>query len=81
MYTPNPIDTSAVDLSTEILALAELLAKNTHDVYVQGRMAEGWRQSGVAPPQRSQRGSIRESRWAGTIPAGLYLGWPQRLDQ
>lgn len=42
MYKPNPIDTSAVELSPEIQALAELLAKNTHDVYVQGRMAEGW---------------------------------------
>lgn len=41
-YTPQPIDTSAVELSPEILALAELLAKNTHEVYVQGRLTEGW---------------------------------------
>ena len=42
-YIPNPIDTTGVEVSEEIRALAELLAKNTHDVYVQGRLSEGWR--------------------------------------
>ncbi|HZO24877.1 MAG TPA: RyR domain-containing protein [Chloroflexota bacterium] len=41
-YTPNPIDTSHVELSEEILELTELLARNTHDVYVQQRLSEGW---------------------------------------
>lgn len=41
-YIPHPIDTSDVILEPEILALAERLAENTHDVYVQGRLAEGW---------------------------------------
>lgn len=41
-YIPHPIDTSDVILEPEILALAERLAKNTHDVYVQGRLTEGW---------------------------------------
>ncbi len=41
-YTPHPIDTSGVELSPDILELAELLSKNTHEVYVAGRLAEGW---------------------------------------
>jgi hypothetical protein len=41
-YAPAPIDTTDVTLPPDILELAELLAKNTHDVYVQGRLAEGW---------------------------------------
>jgi hypothetical protein len=40
-YIPCPIDTSGVEVREEIRALAELLAKNAHDVYVQGRLAEG----------------------------------------
>lgn len=31
-YNPNPIDTSDVVLSDELLALTEKLAENTHDV-------------------------------------------------
>ena len=42
MYVPAPIDTSDVDLSPEVLDLAELLAKNTHDVWAKGRLDEGW---------------------------------------
>jgi len=42
-YTPQPIDTSGVTISDDIGELTELLAKNVHEVYVQGRLAEGWR--------------------------------------
>ena len=42
-YEPVPLDTSDVVLSEEILALTELLAKNTHDVWARQRIAEGWR--------------------------------------
>ena len=41
-YVPQPIDTSAVELSQDILDLAELLARNTHEVYVEARLKEGW---------------------------------------
>ena len=41
-YTPKPIDTSDVKLSGDILALSELLAKNTHEVWAENRMKEGW---------------------------------------
>lgn len=41
-YRPNPLDTSDVCLPPEMLELAELLAKNTHDVWAKARMEEGW---------------------------------------
>lgn len=41
-YTPNPIDTSDVVISDDILELAELLAKNTHEIWSAGRKAQGW---------------------------------------
>lgn len=41
-YQPNPLDTTAVRLPPEMLALAELLAKNTHDIWAKARLEEGW---------------------------------------
>ena len=41
-YRPNPLDTSGVRLPSEMLELAELLAKNTHDIWAKARMEEGW---------------------------------------
>ena len=41
-YTPKPIDTSDITLPNDIYDLAELLAKNTHDIWAQGRIASGW---------------------------------------
>ena len=41
-YTPNPIDTSDVVLTNDLLELAELLAANTHDVWAVGRISQGW---------------------------------------
>jgi len=41
-YIPRPVDTSGVELPPELEALVEDLARNTHEVYVQGRLAEGW---------------------------------------
>ena len=41
-YNPQPIDTSAVVLSEDILELTEKLAKNTHDVWAAERIAQGW---------------------------------------
>ena len=41
-YVPNPIDTSQVNVPEEIIALAEILAKNTHEVWSKGKMDEGW---------------------------------------
>ena len=41
-YTPNPIDTTKVALSSDILQLVEKLAENTHDVWAKQRIAQGW---------------------------------------
>lgn len=42
MYTPKPVDTAAITLSPDIKAICERLAENTHEVWAQGRIAEGW---------------------------------------
>lgn len=42
MYTPNPIDTDDIHLPDELTALTEQLARNVHDVWSAGRIAEGW---------------------------------------
>ena len=41
-YIPQPIDTSGIDLPAELLALAETIARNVHDVWAQSRISEGW---------------------------------------
>lgn len=43
MYNPKPIDTSDIVLPTELLELTEKIAANVHDVWAQGRIAEGWK--------------------------------------
>ena len=42
LYQPTPIKTNHIKLSTDILKLAELLAKNAHDVWAKQRISEGW---------------------------------------
>lgn len=42
MYTPNPIDVSDVALPDEVVALAEALAKNVHEVWAKTRIEQGW---------------------------------------
>lgn len=41
-YTPNPIDTSDVELSDDVKQLVEQLARNVHDNWSVGRINEGW---------------------------------------
>ncbi len=41
-YIPKPIDSSALVLPPELLALTERLARNTHDVWAAQRFKEGW---------------------------------------
>lgn len=41
-YSPNPVDTSDVELPQELLTLAEQLAQNVHEVWSQTRIAQGW---------------------------------------
>lgn len=41
-YIPNPIDTTDVQLSEDVIGLSEQMAKNTHEVWSAGRLAQGW---------------------------------------
>ena len=41
-YTPHPIDTKDVMLPEELNELAELISKNVHEVWSDGRMKDGW---------------------------------------
>lgn len=41
-YTPQPIDTKDVVLPHELNELAEMIAKNVHEVWSVGRMKDGW---------------------------------------
>ena len=42
MYNPEPIDTSSIRLSEELLELKEMIAKNVHEVWALQRINEGW---------------------------------------
>ncbi len=41
-YMPEPMDTADVQLPEELMALAEKMARNVHEVWARSRMAEGW---------------------------------------
>ncbi len=41
-YTPAPLDTRNIELPKELDELIEEMARNVHDVWAQGRIAEGW---------------------------------------
>jgi ryanodine receptor 2 len=41
-YHPQPIDSSGVTLSADILELTDRLAENAHDNWALARMADGW---------------------------------------
>ena len=41
-YQPAPLDTTAVTLPPEVVALTGLLARNAHDVGARQRLRDGW---------------------------------------
>ena len=41
-YIPQPIDMSDIILPDNLMALAEELAKNVHEVWAKSRMEQGW---------------------------------------
>lgn len=41
-YKPAPIDLSGIQLPDALAALTEVIAENTHEVWSQHRLAEGW---------------------------------------
>ena len=42
MYIPEPVDTKDIILPEDLLELTEKIAENVHDIWAQGRIAEGW---------------------------------------
>ncbi|MDP3443372.1 MAG: RyR domain-containing protein [Ignavibacteria bacterium] len=41
-FIPKPIDLSDVDLPQQLYDLIEILAKNTHEVWAESRIKDGW---------------------------------------
>ena len=41
-YIPTPLDTKVIELPQELETLAEQMAKNVHEVWSAGRIADGW---------------------------------------
>ena len=41
-YIPSPLDTRDIKLPGELDSLIEQLAKNVHEVWAAGRVADGW---------------------------------------
>ncbi len=42
-YSPKPIDTSKVEVPSELLDLAEALARNVHENWAVERIKQGWK--------------------------------------
>ena len=53
-YSPSPVDTDNVQLPEELMALAETISKNVHEVWAQNRMNEGWTYGPVRDDQKRQ---------------------------
>lgn len=53
-YSPSPVDTDNVQLPEELMALAEAISKNVHEVWAQNRMNEGWTYGPVRDDQKRQ---------------------------
>jgi len=52
MYKPEPVDTSDVILSEDLLALTGEIASNVHDVWAVGRISEGWVLGDAKDPEK-----------------------------
>jgi hypothetical protein len=42
-YIPQPVNTGEVELPVNVTEITEQLAKNAHEIWVQQRIAEGWK--------------------------------------
>lgn len=43
MYNPKPINTSNIELPSDLLELTEKIAENVHEVWSQNRIKDGWK--------------------------------------
>ncbi len=46
MYTPNPKDTSGIELDSSLTELTEMIARNVHEVWAKSRIEDGWTYGG-----------------------------------
>ncbi|KAA0256122.1 MAG: Ryanodine receptor Ryr [Acidobacteria bacterium] len=53
-YIPRPIDTAGVEVPPGVSELTELLARNTHENWAAGRLADGWRWGPVRDDERRE---------------------------
>lgn len=53
-YDPKPIDTSKIDLGSDLRELVEQLAANAHDVWGAKRIEDGWRYG----PERNDQAKL-----------------------
>ena len=87
-YTPEPLDTSSVELPAEFEAVIELLARHNHDLWAEQRLSEGWRYGpqrddehklhpDLVPYEDLSDGEKEYDRRAarGTLAAIVALGW------
>jgi hypothetical protein len=92
-YTPQPIPTRHVELSPDLEGLAERLAEHVHDMWAEGRLAEGWTYGacrddearthpGLVPyAQLAEAEKAYDRRTAmGTLRAIIALGYQIRRD-
>ena len=59
MYTPRPIDTTAVSLPQGLAELVEKLAEHNHDIWAQGRIAEGWTYGPARNDEKKQHPDLK----------------------
>ncbi len=57
-YIPKPIDTSSIKLSGELIEELELLSQNSHDIWAQKRISEGWILGATRNDQKKQHPGI-----------------------
>ena len=53
-YRPAPIDVSRIALPRELESLVERLAQNTHEVWAQHRIQQGWRYGPVRSDEKKE---------------------------
>lgn len=54
IYTPNPIDTSDIELSDDLMELSERLAENAHENWAEQRMKDGWKYGAHRSDEKKQ---------------------------
>lgn len=54
MYNPKPINTSNIELPSDLLELTEKIAENVHEVWSQNRIKDGWKYGEVRNDARKE---------------------------